>query len=100
VLLSGAPLGSALAHLAVSHAATLPGPAGIPVASAAEVVISFLLMLVVLRASSHADRRRARMTGLCAGVLVATWIAVEAPPPERPPLHPLWCRHAPARSGS
>jgi aquaporin Z len=79
VLLSGALLGAALAHPAVNYVVTLPGPAGIPVAFAAEVVISFLLMLVVLRVSSHADPRLARMTGLCAGVLVATWISVEAP---------------------
>ena len=48
---------------------TAPGPAGVAVAFVAEVVISFLLMSVVLRVSNHA--RLARLTGVCAGVLVA-----------------------------
>ena len=38
---------------------------------------SFLLMSVILRVSNH--RRFARYTGLCAGIMVALFITVEAP---------------------
>jgi aquaporin Z len=47
------------------------------VAFVAEATISFVLMSVVLRVSNTA--RLARLTPLCVGVLVATYIAVEAP---------------------
>lgn len=62
---------------AVNYVATLPGPAGVGVAFAAEGVISFVLMASVLRMS--ADQRRAPYTGLVAGTLVAAFIAIEAP---------------------
>jgi aquaporin Z len=47
------------------------------VAFAAEMVISFILMLTVLGVSNSA--RLARFTGLAAGLLVAAWITFEAP---------------------
>jgi aquaporin Z len=47
------------------------------VAFLAEVVISFVLMSVVLLVSNTKDI--ARFTGLFAGVLVATYITIEAP---------------------
>lgn len=47
------------------------------IAFALECLISFVLMTVVLALSAH--ERVARYTGLAAGVLVATFIALEAP---------------------
>jgi aquaporin Z len=66
-----------LADRATNYAATLPGPAGIPAAFAAEMAIAFILMSVILRVSNHP--RHARLTGVCAGLLVALYITVEAP---------------------
>ncbi|MGH9750368.1 MAG: MIP/aquaporin family protein [Candidatus Polarisedimenticolia bacterium] len=77
VLLVAALLGMALGHPAVHFAATLPGPSGPAAAFAAEAVISFVLMLAILVVSN--TRRLARLTGLCAGILVAAWITLEAP---------------------
>jgi aquaporin Z len=61
----------------VNFVATVPGSAGVFVAFAAEAVISFGMMLMVLTVSN--TRRFARMTGLCAGLLIATYITFEAP---------------------
>jgi aquaporin Z len=66
-----------LADSEVHYAVTRPGQGGPVVAFAAEVVISFILMTVVLTVSNRANL--ARFTGLCAGLLVATFITVEAP---------------------
>jgi aquaporin Z len=66
-------LGEAQVHYVV----TRPGPGGVAWAFGAELVISFLLMTVVLTASNHA--KAARFTGVFAGLLVATFIIVEAP---------------------
>ena len=77
VAIARALAGPLLSNASVRYAVTLPGPRGVPPAFAAEVVISFILMSVVLAASTHA--RYARWTGLCAGLLVATFITVEAP---------------------
>lgn len=77
ILLVVAALGASLAHPAVNYVATLPGPPGPGVAFLAEVVISFILMSVVLVVSN--TRRLGRFTGLFAGVLVATYITLEAP---------------------
>ena len=68
-------LREALAHPATNFAATLPR-GGIAAALAAEAVISFILMTVVLRVTGS---RFARMAGVCAGALVAVYIFVEAP---------------------
>jgi aquaporin Z len=65
------------AHPAVNYAATVPGSAGPAIAFAAEMAISFLLMLVVL--SMSGTPQLARFTGLGASLLVATYIIVEAP---------------------
>jgi len=70
-------LGSRIAHPSVRYAATLPGDPGPLAAFLAEIMISFLLMSVVLRVSSHP--RLGRFTGLFAGFLVATFITFEAP---------------------
>jgi aquaporin Z len=70
-------LGAPLAAPDVRYVATLPGPAGPLAAFVAEVAITFVLMSVVLAASNTA--RLARLTGLFAGALVATYITLEAP---------------------
>ena len=61
----------------VNYVTTIPGPSGDGVAFLAEALISFVLMLTVLSVSSH--QRLGRLTGLCAGLLVWTYITVEAP---------------------
>ncbi|MEO8140193.1 MAG: aquaporin [Gemmatimonadota bacterium] len=66
-----------LADPAVNFVATVPGPRGVEVAFLAELVISFLLMLVVLAVMSRP--KLARYTGLFAGALVALYITFEAP---------------------
>jgi aquaporin Z len=76
VLLARAAAGGLLADAAVNYAATVPGPLGRSAAFIGEVTISFLLMTVVLAVSSHP--RHGRWAGV-AGLLVATFITVEAP---------------------
>jgi aquaporin Z len=66
-----------LAHPAVNFAATIPGKSGIFVAYAAEFLIAFILMTVVLNVSSRDSI--ARYTGIFAGCLVAAFITFEAP---------------------
>ena len=77
VLVASLVFGEQLADRATNYAATLPGPLGVAVAFGAEALITFLLMWVILVMSNHP--RRSRLTGLCAGVLVALYIAIEAP---------------------
>ena len=77
VLLSAVVLGELVAHPSVQYATTVPGMSGVGVAFLAEVVISFILMSMVLRVSN--TPRLARFTGLFAGVMVATYISLEAP---------------------
>jgi aquaporin Z len=61
----------------IRFAVTVPGSAGELAAFAAEIVISFGLVLAILSASNA--RRIARFTGLIAGLLIATYITLEAP---------------------
>lgn len=70
-------LGDVIRHPAVDWARTVPGPAGTWVALAAEVAITFVLMLTVLAVSN--SKRLARWTGLFAGALVALYITFESP---------------------
>ncbi len=70
-------VGMAVQHPTVNYVVTLPGPDGPAVAFAAEVLISFGLMVVVLIVSNQA--RLNAWTGVFAGALVATYITVEAP---------------------
>lgn len=77
VLAARAIAGSALDHPSVNYAVTLPGPGGPAVAFAAEAILSFLLMSVVLRTAN--SQAWAKFTPLAAGMLVAVFIAVEAP---------------------
>lgn len=77
VLVASRLFGDLLADRATNYAATLPGPAGVAVAFAGEALIAFVLMWVILAVSNHP--RWARLTGLCAGLLLAVYITVEAP---------------------
>jgi len=70
-------IGMAIEHPAVNYVVTVPGLDGTWMAFVAEVAISFGLMLVVLIVSNHTKLNA--WTGLFAGALVATYIAIEAP---------------------
>jgi len=61
----------------VNYVTTLPGPGGDAAAFFAEAGISFVLMLTILAISNHS--RLAPFTGLFAGLLVWTYITIEAP---------------------
>ena len=61
----------------VNFVATVPGPQGAGVAFLAEAAISFGMMLLILTCSNAS--RLMRWTGVCAGVLVAASITIEAP---------------------
>ncbi len=77
VLLASLVLGGLLENAAVHYAVTRPGTHGAGAAFLAELVISFVLMTMVLEVSNR--RRIARFTGIGAGLLVATFITLEAP---------------------
>ena len=77
VMVAGAFLGSALSAPGVMYVVTEPGMAGVAVAFVAELIISSAMMTMVLRTSS--SERWKRYTGMLAGLLVATYIAIEAP---------------------
>lgn len=77
VAISAAMLGGAIRHPTVNSVVTQPGPRGRLVAWTAEFAISFLLMLMVLTSTNH--EATAPYTGLFAGLLVALYIALEAP---------------------
>jgi aquaporin Z len=75
--LVAAALGPVFTGAPVRSVATLPGPGGVWPALAAEIAITFGLMLTVLTVSNSA--RWMTRTGLCAGALVALYITFEAP---------------------
>jgi aquaporin Z len=77
VVVSAALLGEALAAPGVQYVVTEPGMSGIMVAFVAEACISALLLTMVLHVSS--SERWKRYTGVFAGILVATYITIEAP---------------------
>lgn len=77
VWLAGVTLGHLVAHDTVNYAATLPGPRGLRAAWLAEFAIAFGLMSMVLWSTNHAGT--APFTGVFAGILVAAYIAIEAP---------------------
>jgi aquaporin Z len=77
ISLAALALGPRLSVPTVNYVATHPGMWGTGAAFAAEIIITFVLMTVILHVSNHA--RWSRYTGLCAGLLVATYITVEAP---------------------
>ena len=77
VMIAAKILGAVIADPAVNYAATLPGNLGTVPAFIAEVLISFVLMSVILRVSNA--KGWDHFTGLCAGLLVATYITLETP---------------------
>ena len=76
-LLASAVLAGWVSHPSVNCVVTMPGDAGVAVAFLAEVAISFVLMTVILHVSNNP--RLHKLTGLCSGALVATYITFEAP---------------------
>jgi aquaporin Z len=66
-----------LSHPSVNYVVTSPGRYGYKWAFIAEVAITLLLMSVILRVSNTPKLNR--YTGLFAGLLVMTYISVEAP---------------------
>lgn len=77
VLLARVFLRGWVSHPAVNYAVTTPGAHGAIAAFFAEMLISFVLMCTILIVSN--SEKFARYTGLFAGVLVATYITLEAP---------------------
>ncbi|MGP6159400.1 MAG: MIP/aquaporin family protein [Vulcanimicrobiaceae bacterium] len=69
--------GMTFAQPSVHYIVTKPGPAGAVGAFAGELAIAFALMSVVLVVSNSA--RFAKLTGICAGLLVTLFITFEAP---------------------
>jgi aquaporin Z len=77
VLIAGTLLGSRISDGSVQYAATYPGAAGAAAAGLGEFLISFVQMSLVLVVSNHP--RFNRLTGILAGFMVATYIAIESP---------------------
>ena len=77
VLLSALVFGALVVHPSVQYAVTVPGKNGVGVAFLAEVLIAFMQMSLVLRVSNA--KHLARFTGVFAGLMVATYISLEAP---------------------
>lgn len=77
VVLAILALGALVSHPSINYVATVPGPAGAPVAFAAELVMAFVMMSMILRVTNQAGL--ARYTGIFAGILVATFITFENP---------------------
>ena len=75
--LAAMAIGMAIEHPTVNYVVTVPGLDGTWMAFTAEACISFGLMLVVLIVSNQTKLNA--WTGVFAGALVATYIAVEAP---------------------
>ena len=61
----------------MNYVTTVPGDGGLSIAFAAEAAISFILMSTVLIVSNVPAL--ARFTGVTCGLLVASYIAIEAP---------------------
>ena len=70
-------LGRQVSDPAVRYVVTTPGMNGVGVALIAEFLIAAVMMTVVLHFSNH--HRLSAYTGLFAGLLVATYITLEAP---------------------
>lgn len=70
-------LRATIAHPSVNYVITIPGSSGVGAAFLAELTISFGLMMMVLVISNHS--KLSHLTGAFAGILVATYITVEAP---------------------
>jgi aquaporin Z len=77
LLLAVRLLGEAIADPAVNYLITTPGVGGTGTAFIAEFSISFGVMLMILLVSN--TPKLSHFTGIFAGVLIATYITVEAP---------------------
>lgn len=77
ILLAARILREAIVHPSVNYVVTVPGSRGAIVAFLAELIISFGVMITILTVSNTANL--SRFTGIFAGVLVATYITLEAP---------------------
>lgn len=77
VLLAAIFLRTAIADSTVNYVVTIPGARGTGATFLAEFLISFGLMTMILIVSNHS--KLSPFAGLFAGVLVATYITVEAP---------------------
>ena len=76
-LLAATVLATWVSHPSVNYVVTAPGNLGAGYAFLAEITIAFILMTVILAVSNNT--RIHRLTGLCAGILLAVYITVEAP---------------------
>lgn len=70
-------VGAPVAHPTVAYIVTTPGASGVAAAFAGELAIAFGLMTVVLTVSNHPTLHT--RTPLFVGILVGTYILVEAP---------------------
>jgi aquaporin Z len=70
-------LGEAIADPSINYIITVPGGGGAKIAFIAEFSISFGMMLMILFVSN--TPKLSRFTGIFAGVLIATYITIEAP---------------------
>jgi aquaporin Z len=70
-------LGEAIAHPNIGYIVTIPGSGGASIAFLAELIISFGMMMMILIVSN--TPKLAPFTGLFAGILIATYITLEAP---------------------
>lgn len=70
-------LGSVFTETPVKYVVTVPGPAGVTIALAAEAALACGMMLMVLFLTN--TPKLARFTGLCGGTLVFLYITLEAP---------------------
>jgi aquaporin Z len=76
-LLASLALAAWVSHPAVNYVVTAPGIAGVFIAFIAEIAITFILMTMILHVSNNPGLNR--FTGVFTGVLVATYITIEAP---------------------
>jgi aquaporin Z len=77
LLLAARILGDAIAHPNVRYVVTAPGASGTVIAFLAEIILSFGMMMMILTVSNTS--KLARFTGIFAGILIATYITLEAP---------------------
>lgn len=77
LMLAAAVVGTAIEHPAVNYVVTIPRDGDTWTAFAAEAVMSFGLMLIVLMVSN--SKTLNAWTGCFAGAIVATYIIIEAP---------------------
>jgi aquaporin Z len=77
VFIALALLGTLVAHPSVNYVATVPGMLGIGAAFLAELLMAFVMMSMVLRVTN--TPKLARFTGIFSGILVATFISIDAP---------------------